>query len=143
MATLTPSAALGSDWLSSIRTRLNAGGAGKPATIDIYNGTKPLRPDTAITTQNKLGTVVCAEDCGTVSTIDGVPTLTFGSITSEDAALYTGVATWGRASSGEDTPAAVLDFDISALGGSGFGQMNTTNIVAGGPISAPSVIITA
>ena len=143
MATLTPSIALGTAWLNSIRTALNAGGAGNPATIDIYSGTKPARPDTAITTQTKLGTVTCSDDCGTVSTINNVPTLTFAAITSDSAADATGVAAWGRVKSGEATPVAVLDFDISTTGGSGFGQMNTTNVVALGPIAAPSVVITA
>ena len=143
MATLTPSIALGTAWLNSIRTALNAGGAGNPATIDIYTGTKPVRPDTAVTIQVLLGTVTCADDCGTVSIIDNVPTLTFAAITSDSAADATGVAAWGRVKSGEATPVAVLDFDISTTGGSGFGQMNTTNVVALGPIAAPSVVITA
>lgn len=140
---LTPSIALGTDWLASIRTRLNAGGVGNPATIDIYSGLKPARPDTAITTQTKLGTVTCSDDCGTVSTISNVPTLTFNAITSDTAADATGVAAWGRAKSGGGSSAAVLDFDITTAGGSGFGQMNTTNVVKDGPISAPSVVITA
>lgn len=139
---LTPSLALGTDWLNSIRTRLNAGGVGNPATIAIYAGTKPARPDTAVTTQTKLGTVTCSDDCGTVSTIDGVPTLTFAAITADSAADASGVAAWGRASCG-GSPVAVLDFDISTMGGTGFGKMNTTNVVVDGPISAPSVVITA
>ena len=142
MATITPSLELGTDWLNDIRTRLNAGGAGHPAKIDIYSGTKPTRPNVAVTTQVLLGTVTCSDDCGTVATINDVPTLTFNAITSDSAADAGGVAAWGRAKSGEITPVAVIDFDISTVGGSGFGQMNTTNIVAGGPISAPSVVIT-
>ena len=143
MAQITPSLELGTDWLASIRTRLNAGGAGSPATIDIYTGTKPTRPNVAVTTQVLLGTVTCADDCGTVSTIDDVPTLTFGAITADSAADNGGVAAWGRAKSGEATPVAVIDFDISTVGGSGFGQMNNTNVIKDGPISAPSVVITA
>ena len=143
MATLTPSIALGTDWLNSVRTRLNAGGAGKPATIDIYNGMKPERPDTAISTQTKLGTVTCSDDCGVVATVAGVPTLTFNAITADAAADNTGVATWGRVSSGATTPVTMLDFDISTTGGTGFGQMNTTHLVKDGPIAAPSVVITA
>lgn len=143
MATLTPSIALGTDWLNSIRTRLNAGGAGKPATIDIYTGVKPTRPDVAITTQVKLGTVTCSDDCGTVSTIDGIPTLTFASIANDAAADNSGFAAWGRTKSGETTPVAVIDFDITTVGGAGVGQMNTTNVVKDGPIAAPSVVLTA
>ena len=140
---LTPSIALGTAWLNNARTALNAGGAGKPATIDIYTGTKPTRPDVAITAQVLLGTVTCSVDCGTVSTVDGTPTLTFAPITSDAAANATGVATWGRMKSGETTPVPVLDFDISTTGGTGFGKMNTTNIVKDGPIAVPSVVITA
>lgn len=142
MATFTPSIDLGTAWLESIRAQLNAGGAGNPATIDIYTAKKPSRPDVAITTQTLLGTVTCSDDCGTVSVIDDVPTLTFAAITADSAANATGVAAWGRAKDG-DTGAAVFDFDITTTGGVGFGQMNTTNVVVGGPISAPSVIVTA
>ena len=143
MATLTPSIALGTSWLNVIRTALNAGGAGNPATIDIYSGAKPTRPDVAITSQTLLGTVTCSDDCGVVATVNGIPTLTFNAITADTEADASGVASWGRAKSGEVTPVAVLDFDISTTGGSGFGQMNTTNIVINGPIAAPSVVITA
>lgn len=143
MAVLTPSLTLGSDMLAAVRARLNAGGAGNPACIDIYSGAKPSRPDTAITTQVRLATVTCSDDCGVVSVVGGVPTLTFNAITSDAEADATGIAAWGRARSTGAGAAAVIDFDISTSGGSGFGQMNTTNIVAGGPISAPSVVITA
>ena len=142
MSTLTPSEALALEILDRIRTRLNAGGAGNPATIDIYTGAKPSRPDVAITTQVKLGRVICSDDCGVVATVAGVPSLTFNPITADDAADTTGVAAWGRASSGGGSPQAELDFDISTVGGNGFGQMNTTNVVINGPIAAPSVIIT-
>lgn len=69
----------------------------------------PADADTAVGTQVLLGTVTCADDCGTVSTIDDVPTLTFGAITADSAADKGGVAAWGRAKSGEATPVAVLD----------------------------------
>lgn len=143
MASPTPSLELATDWLNSLRTRLNAGGVGNPATIDIYSGAKPARPDVAVTTQVLLGTVTCSDDCGTVSTISNVPTLTFNAITSDTAADATGVAAWGRAKSGGGSSAAVLDFGITTTGGGGFGQMNTTNVVKDGPITAPSVVITA
>lgn len=138
---LTPSIALGTTLLSAIRDSLNAGGAGNPAKIDIYSGTKPARPDTATTTQVKLGTLTCSDDCGVVSTINNTPTLTFNTVTPDAAADETGVAAWGRISRGGGGPAE-LDFDISTVGGSGFGQMNTTNIVKDGPIAATTVVIT-
>lgn len=140
---LTPSIALGSAQLSAILTQLDAGGAGNHAKNEIYTGTKPSRPDVAITNQVLLGTQTCSYPAGTVSTIDGVPTLTFGAITPDSSADATGVATWGRLSSTGGSGVAVLDYDITTTSGSGFGKMNTTNVVAGGPITAPSIVITA
>lgn len=143
MATLTPSTTLGLAQLNSINTLLNAGGAGYPAKNEIFAGAKPTRPDVAITTQVLLGTQICSDIAGVVGLIDGVPTLTFNAITADAAADASGTATWGRLSSTGTGAAAVLDYDISTTGGSGFGKMNTTNIVAGGPITAPSIVITA
>ena len=140
---LTPSIALGTAQLTAILTQLDAGGAGNPAKNEIYTGIKPSRPDVAITNQVLLGTQVCSYPAGTVSTVDGVPTLTFGNITADASADATGVATWGRLSSTGVSGAAVLDYDITSTAGSGFGKMNTTNVVAGGPITAPSIVITA
>lgn len=135
MAVITLSAALGGTLVSAINSALNAGATG--ATIKLYTGTKPAGPDTAVTSQVLLGTLVCSKPAGTVAG----NTLTFSAVTPDSSADASGTATWARLSDSNGT--AVIDIDVTVTGGSGFGQMNTVNIVAGGPISAPTVTISA
>ena len=141
MATITPSLALKTAILTAVNDALN-GGTG-PAIFELYTGTKPAGPDTAITTQVKLGTLTCSDPAGTVATLSGVPTLTFGTVTPDSDADATGTATWARGSSTGGATVPVIDIDITTVGGGGFGQMNTTSIVIHGPITAPSIVITA
>ena len=135
MAIITLSAEAAGDVLTSINDNLNLGSGA--ATIKLYTGTKPADPDTAITSQTLLGTLTCSDPAGTVSG----RTLTFGAVTMDSAADATGTATWARLA--DSAGVAVIDIDITTTGGGGFGQMNTTSIVIGGPITAPSVVITA
>lgn len=135
MAIITLSQEAAGDALQSINDNLNLGSGA--ATIKLYTGTKPTDPDTAITSQTLLGTLTCSDPAGTVSG----RTLTFGTVTMDSAADATGTATWARLA--DSAGVAVIDIDITTTGGGGFGQMNTTSIVIGGPITAPSVVITA
>lgn len=123
--------------LSSIASALDFGSGTAGATIAIYSGTKPDKPDTAITSQVLLGTLTCSATCGTVAN----RTLTFDTITQDSAADATGTATWARFRNKSGT--AVVDVDASTTGGSGFLQMNTTNIVVGGPIVITSCTLSA
>ena len=135
MAIITLSAEAAGDALTAINDNLNLGSG--PATIKLYTGTKPADPDTAITSQVLLGTLTCSDPAGTVAG----RTLTFGTVTADSSADATGTATWARLA--DSAGVAVIDIDITTTGGGGFGQMNTTSIVIGGPITAPSVVITA
>ena len=135
MAIITLSVATAGDVLTAINNRLNLGSGA--ATIKLYTGTKPTDPDTAIGSQVLLGTLTCSDPAGTVSG----RTLTFSAVTMDSAADATGTATWARLA--DSAGVAVIDIDITTTGGGGFGQMNTTSIVIGGPITAPSVVITA
>lgn len=121
--------------LTTLNDLLNAGSG--PATIKLYTGTKPAGPGTAITSQVLLGTLTCSDPAGTVSS----RSLTFGAITADSSADASGTATWARIA--DSNGVAVADIDVTLTGGGGFGQMNTTLIAAGGPITAPSVVITA
>lgn len=136
MATITLSTTLGNSVLSTINTALNAGTG--PATIKIYNGTKPASPDTAISTQTLLGTLTCSDPAAAAP---ASKTLTFSAITQDSAADATGTATWARLLDSDNN--ALIDVDITATGGGGFLQMNTTSIVIGGPILISSFVITA
>ena len=137
MATVTPSIALkqatAAAWLAALDT-----GAGQ-AVIEVYTGAKPAGPDTAISTQTLLGTGTCSTVTGTVTTVGDVVSLVFGAITPDSSADNTGVATWARIK--DDSGAAKIDVDVSTIGGTGFFQMNTTNVVAGGPLNFASLVI--
>lgn len=137
MATVTPSIALkqatAAAWLAALDT-----GAGQ-AVIEVYTGAKPAGPDTAISTQTLLGTGTCSTVTGTVTTVGDVVSLVFGAITADSSADNTGVATWARIK--DDSGAAKIDVDVSTIGGTGFFQMNTTNVVAGGPLNFASLVI--
>ena len=128
---ITPSDALCSDFADDLNTRLNTGGA---ATCEVYTGTKPAKPDAAVTTQTLLGTCTCSATAGTYAN----RRFTFNPITQDGAADASGTATWARFKSGAD---AVLDVDISTTNGGGFMQMNNTFITASGPISIASCYI--
>ena len=129
---ITPSDTLCSDFADDLNTRLNAGGA---ATVEVYTGTKPTKPDTAITTQTLLGTCTCSATAGTYAN----RRFTFNAITQDSAADASGTATWARFLDGAGT--GVLDVDVTTTGGGGFMQMNNTAITAGGPISITSCYV--
>ena len=129
---ITPSDTLCSDFADDLNTRLNAGGA---ATVEVYTGTKPTKPDTAITTQTLLGTCSCSATAGTYAN----RRYTFNAITQDSAADASGTATWARFKSGAGT--AVLDVDVTTTGGGGFMQMNNTTITKDGPISITSCYV--
>lgn len=122
--------------LTLIAAALDAGAGTTGATCNIYSGTKPDKPETAITSQVLLGTLTCQSTCGVVAN----RALTFNSITQDAEANDTSTATWARFFNKSGT--AVIDVDVSTLGGTGFLKMNTTNIVAGGPITITSCVIT-
>lgn len=128
MATITLSDAAANDALTAILNKINAGSAVSYPTIKIYNGTKPAGPDTAVGSQVLLGTLTCSATAGVVSSRQ----LNFNTITQDTAADATSTATWARIINRDN--AAVIDVDVSTVGGTGFLQMNTVSIVSGGPI---------
>lgn len=128
MAIITLSDAAANDALTAILNKINAGSAVAAPVIKIYNGTKPAGPDTSVGAQVLLGTLTCSVTAGTV----GSRQLNFNPITQDSAADATSTATWARIINRNNE--AVVDVDVSNVGGSGFLQMNTVSIVAGGPI---------
>ena len=88
-----------------------------------------------ITLSTAVGNSMLAYPSGTIAS----KAMTFDAITSDASADDTGTCTWARFATGAG--AAVVDVDASTIGGAGFLQMNTTSIVAGGPISAASCVI--
>ena len=119
--------------LTPLKNAIDASsGAG---TIKIYTGTQPTLASDAVTTQTLLGTLTFSDPCGTVAT----GALTMSAITQDSSADATGTATWARiADSAGNT---VMDVNVSVTGGGGALQLNTTSIVAGGPILISSFVI--
>lgn len=109
-------------------------GAG-PATAQFYTGSMPASLG-AVTTQTLLGTLTCSDPCATQS--EGV--ITFSAITQDSAADAGGEASWVRILDGAG--AAKADLDVTNNAGTGAVKLNTTTVVAGGPIQLSSLIIT-
>lgn len=135
MPIITPSPTLKTNtaalWLAALEA-----GAGN-ATLELYTGSKP--GDTTVapngTTQRLLGTMTCSPTVGVAAAGE----LTFNPITQDSAADDNGTATWGRFRDGDGV--AVIDVDAGVIGSTAFLQLNTTNIIAGGPIAVTSCVI--
>lgn len=132
MAILRFAVAVKNSTLTQIRDAIDAGaGAGY---LQVRSGTIPADVATAVT-GTLLGTLTFSDPCGTVAT----GALTMSAITQDSSADATGTATWARIF--DSTGTAVMDIDISATGGGGTLQLNTVNIVAGGPILISTFVI--
>lgn len=103
--------------------------------LDIYDGTKPAGPGTAVTSQNLLAHLALSATAGTVS--NGV--LTFNSISNDSSADDTGTASWYRVTKSDGT--AIIDGTVGTSGADL--NLNTTSIVAGGPVAVSSFTYTA
>ena len=137
MAYLSVTSSAASSVLTQIRNAIDAGDS--PGIIEIYANTRPTNADTAVGSQTLLGTLTFSDPCGTVSG----NTLTMSAITQDSSADASGTATWARISSVNATvKTTVMDIDITSTGGGGTMQMNTTNIVADGPILVKTFTIT-
>lgn len=133
MAIVTLSSSLQSSMLSVVQNAIDAGASG--GLINIYSGTMPATPDTAVTSQVLLGTLTFPTVSGTVTS----QVFTAGSITPDSSANNTYTATWARITDSDNNP--VLDCDVSSSAGTGAIKLNTTSIVAGGPISITALTI--
>jgi hypothetical protein len=138
MATLRISTGLRNALANAITAFLD-GSSGSPnnAYIEIYTGSMPANPQTAISTQTKLGTLLFAvPSFGSPST--GV--ITANVISRDDSADATGTAAWARVIRGDGSVA--FDADVTATGGGGTIEFNTVSFVSGGPIEISSFTLT-
>jgi hypothetical protein len=118
---------------AAIKDAIDAGaGAG---VAKLYTGTPPAACG-AIDTQTLLGTLTCSDPCGTVTA--GV--LTFDAITQDSAADATGTAGFLRFEDSDGNAVADLTCGVTASGEPV--ELNTVDIVEGGPISVTSATIT-
>lgn len=116
--------------LNALKTDIDAGAAaGK---LRIYSGAMPAKPEDAIT-GTLLGELTLAYPVGAIEGTGAALKLNFSAITQDSSANNGGVASHFRVLRNDGTT-AVFDGDITNTGGGGALQLNTINIVAGGPI---------
>lgn len=118
--------------LNVIRDAIDAGtGAG---TLSVFSGT---RPSTGGTETTLLGTLTFSDPSAPDAT-GGV--LTFNDITEDSSADESGTASWARVEDGDGT--FVMDLSVGESGSGADLILNTTDIVAGGPIRVTSGTLT-
>ncbi len=103
--------------------------AALPFYAEAYAGALPASPATAIGAQTKLGTVTGSAD---PSATNSAGLITFNPIAQDDAADTGGVVSFLRIFKGDGSVWA--DADVGDLASSATCKMNTTTVVAGGPI---------
>lgn len=113
--------------LDVITARADAGSGA--ALIRIYSGTAPANADTALAGNTLLAELTCSDPSASPS---ATKTLTLSAITQDSSANATGTATFFRLV--DSTGLAVLQGDVTATGGGGALEMNTTSIITGGPV---------
>jgi len=117
--------------LTAMITAIDAGSG--PGVLSIYSGTRPATGGTATTL---LAELTLSDPCGTVS--GGV--LTFNAITQDSSANASGTASWARIADSDAT--FVLDLGVGTAGSGMEIILNTTTIVAGGPVGMTSASLT-
>lgn len=104
---------------------------------EVYTGTLPASTAEAIGVQTKLGTVTGSADPSATQS-NGL--ITFNPIVEDSAADASGTATFMRIFKGTSNT-VWGDLDLGDLASSATGKMNTTAVVAGGPIRVNSFTI--
>jgi hypothetical protein len=114
---------------------IDAGAAG--GTIKIYDGTIPTDANTAVSTQTLLATLTFSATAFGASS-SGVATA--ASITSDSSADDTGTASWARIADSDAN--TIMDVDVTATGGGGTIELNTTSITSGGEVAITAFTVT-
>ena len=122
--------------LNAIKTDIDSGGAA--AKLRIYSGAIPATPETAAT-GTLLAELTLSYPMGSITGSGATLALEFGTITHDSAADATGVAGYARVVTSSGT--SIYDCDVSTTGGGGVLQLNTINIVAGGPVLVTAFMI--
>lgn len=115
--------------------------AGTAAVIEIYDGTQPADPDTAITTQTLLASLTMSATSFPAAS-DGNPggVLTANAITDDSSADATGTASWFRIKT-QAGGTAICDGSVGTTSSFDL-QLNTTSITAGSVVSISSCVLT-
>ncbi len=117
------------------RDQIDAGAG--PGTVKFYTGTQPAGADDGLSGNTLLATLTFSDPSAPDASA-GV--LTFGAITQDSSADATGPVAWARVEDSDGNN--VLDGDITITGGGGTIEINTVDIVSGGPVRITSFTIT-
>ena len=131
-------ATLANTMLDLISTDIDDG-AGN-GTIKVYNdgAAQPANPDTAVPGGSVLLATLTFSDPTVAAGATG-SLLTFDTISDDTSADATGTALWARIL--DTAGSAVFDIDVTATGGGGGLEFNTTSFVAGKVVSISSFTI--
>lgn len=122
--------------LDALRILIDTGaGAG---TVKFYDGAMPDDADDAIGAQVLLAELFFSDPAAPAAS-GGV--LTLDSITEDSAADASGTVTWARVEDSNGNN--IFDCDVTASGGGGGIELNTVNIVIGGPVRITAFTLTA
>jgi hypothetical protein len=122
--------------LDEITALVDAGSG--PGKIRIYSGTAPANADAALS-GNTLLAELPLSDPSFPAASSGTLTLDVTPVPEDTSADATGTATFFRILDSDNNP--VMQGTVSATGGGGDLQLNTTSIVAAGPVRVTSLTI--
>jgi hypothetical protein len=120
--------------LDAITTAIGASGL-----LRIYTGSVPANVAAAIGAVTLLAELVMN---ATYAPAASAGVLTLNAITQDSSADNTGTAAWWRQWKSDGTTGGIQG-TVTATGGGGDLELNTTSIVAGGPVAVTSWTITA
>ena len=132
LATLTRNA-----MLDALNARLNLGSG--PALVKIYSGTQPANANTGLSGNTLLATLTCSDPAA--PSASGA-TLTLDAITRDTSADASGTATWARVTDSDGNTVFDCDVGGTAEETTGTIQLNTSTLVAGGPVELASFTLT-
>lgn len=133
MANLRLATASQNAMADALAALVDAGSAG--GTIKIYTATQPASANTAISDQTLLATLTFS---GTAFGAASGGVITAAAITEDSEADATGTAAWARIADSDGN--TIFDCDVGTSGATI--NLNTVNIVSGGPVSITSFTIT-
>lgn len=124
--------------VDNLTARVDTGGAGS---LRIYSGTAPADADAALSGNTLLAQLTfSATAFGAATDLNPGARATANAISDDTSADATGTATFFRILSGAGT--VIAQGDVTASGGGGSMQLNTTSIVASALVSCTSMTIT-
>lgn len=133
MSKVNIAAATRNPMMDALVARMNLGAGA--ATLKLYSGTMPANADAALSGNTLLATLTFTDPAAPASA-SGV--VTFSTITEDSSADASATATFARIQDSDGN--TVFDCDVNTTGS--VIVLNTTSIVAGGPVRITSFTLT-